>query len=109
MSPRLAAALALLTLAVAAGCAHKNRGEPPAELTSIEQTLDVRKLWSAKVGGKSERLRLGLRPATDGARIFAGSHDGDVLSFDAQTGRKVWSVKTKLPLAAGPGYGDGLL
>jgi outer membrane protein assembly factor BamB len=109
VSTRLAIALALLTLAVATGCAHKNRGEPPAALTSIEQTLDVHKLWSAKVGGKSERLRLGLRPATDGARIFAGSHDGEVISFDAQTGRKVWSVKTKLPLAAGPGYGDGLL
>jgi outer membrane protein assembly factor BamB len=25
------------------------------------------------------------------------------------TGRKIWSVKTKLPLAAGPGYGDGII
>ena len=110
MIKRLAAALALLPLAfVAVGCAHKNRGEPPAALTSIEQTLDVRKLWSAKVGGKSERLRLGLRPATDGARIFAGSHAGEAISFDAQTGRKVWSVKTDLPLSAGPAYGEGSL
>ena len=64
-------------------------------------------VWSSKVGGGSERLRLGLRPATDGARIYAGAHDGQVAAFDALTGRKIWSVKTKLPLAAGPGYGDG--
>src|SRR5262249_50796145 len=56
-----------------------------------------------------DRLRLGLRPATDGARIFAGSHDGVVSSFDALTGKKAWSIKTKLPLAAGPTYGDDLL
>jgi outer membrane protein assembly factor BamB len=93
----------------AIGCAHKDRGEPPAQLTSIDQTLAVRKLWSGKVGGEVHRLRLGLRPATDGARIFAGAHDGLVTSFDAQTGRKVWSVKTQLPLAAGPAYGEDLL
>jgi outer membrane protein assembly factor BamB len=61
------------------------------------------------VGGSSERLRLGLRPASDGARIYAGAHDGQVAAFDAETGRKLWSVKTRLPLAAGPGYGDGVL
>jgi outer membrane protein assembly factor BamB len=103
-------ALALLPVAfVVAGCVHNDRAEPPAELTKIDQTLDVRKLWSNKVGGKTDRLRLGLRPATDGARIFAGAHDGLVVSFDAQTGKKVWSTKTELPLAAGPAYGEDLL
>ncbi len=58
---------------------------------------------------KSDRLRLGLRPATDGARIYAGSYDGQVASFDAETGAKQWSVKTGLALTAGPGFGDGLL
>jgi outer membrane protein assembly factor BamB len=111
VKPRLLAAVALLPIVLAAaGCAgKKDRAEPPAELTKIEQTLDVRKVWSGKVGGKAERLRLGLKPATDGARIYAGSHDGEVTSFDAQTGKKVWSVKTDLPLAAGPTYGEGLL
>ena len=46
---------------------------------------------------------------SDGARIFAGSVDGNVASYDAATGREVWAIKTKLPLSAGPGYGDGVL
>jgi len=98
-------------LAALQGCAGsgKDTSEPPAELTSFDQTLDVRKLWSSKVGGKSQRLRLGLRPATDGARVYAGAYDGQVAAFDAETGRKVWSVKTELTLTAGPGFGDGLL
>jgi outer membrane protein assembly factor BamB len=87
----------------------KDTSEPPAELTAFEQTLRVRKIWSSKVGGSAERLRLGLRPASDGARIYAGAHDGQVVAFDAESGRKLWSVKTRLPLAAGPGVGNGLV
>ena len=100
----LSFAFLLLAMLAVVGCASKkDTTEPPAELVEFKQTLDVRKVWSGKVGGGAERLRLGLRPATDGARIYAGSHDGQVAAFDALTGRKQWSVKTKLPLAAGSG------
>jgi len=103
--------LALLALPVVIGCAHskKDTAEPPAPLAAIATTLDVHKLWSGKVGRGSERLRLGLRPASDGTYVFAGGHNGEVTAFDAQTGHKVWSVKTDLVLAAGPAFGDGVL
>ena len=105
---RIAAAV---VLAVALfGCAgRKDKGEPPAKLTDFEPTIGIDKVWSHKVGGKSERLRLGLRPATDGARIFAGAYDGQIASFDAASGDEIWSVKTQLPLTAGPGFGEGML
>lgn len=104
----LLATLAVVVFVV--GCASKkDKPEPPAKLVEFKRTLDIRKVWSHKVGGGYERLRLGLRPASDGARIFAGSVDGNVASYDAATGREVWAIKTKLPLAAGPGYGDGVL
>jgi len=104
----LLATLALVTFVL--GCtSKKEKAEPPAKLVEIKRTLDVHKVWSHKVGGGSERLRLGLRPASDGARIFAGSVDGRIASFDATTGKEVWGIKTNLPLSAGPGYGDGLL
>jgi outer membrane protein assembly factor BamB len=102
--------LAAALLASLQGCAgKKDTAEPPAKLTEFETTLDVEKVWSSKVGGASERLRLGLRPATDGARIYAGAYDGQVASYDAATGSKEWSIKTELALTAGPGFGDGLL
>jgi outer membrane protein assembly factor BamB len=101
----------VLSLVVLAGCAGRSRdtSEPPAELTAFEETLDVARVWSGKIGGASERLRLGLRPATDGALVYAGAYDGKVAAFDAMTGRKRWSVETDLALTAGPGYGDGML
>jgi outer membrane protein assembly factor BamB len=52
---------------------------------------------------------LGLRPASDGARIYAGANGGEAAAFDAETGREQWSVKTRLALAAGPGVGEGLV
>ncbi len=83
--------------------------EPPAELSPIEATVDVDRLWSARIGDGSERLHVGLRLATDGARIFAASVDGSVSALDAADGRDVWAVDTELPLSAGPAYGDGTL
>lgn len=103
-------ALFAALLGALAGCGRsKDTSEPPAELTTFEATLDVQRVWAGKVGGKSDRLRLGLRPATDGARIYAGAYDGEVVAFDAESGAKVWSTKTDLPLTAGPGFGDGTL
>ncbi len=96
------------------GCAMFGGGdedpiEPPAELVEFDQTLSVRRIWSVRIGGDSERLRLGLAPATDGARIYVGTYDGTAAAYDAREGDRIWSVDTDLRLAAGPGYDDGLL
>lgn len=103
----------IMTSIVLGGCGALGGGkdniEPPAELLPIEATLDVERLWRAKVGDKTERLRLGLQPSTDGARIFAASYDGRVAAFDAATGRREWAVDTELPLSAGPSHGGGVL
>lgn len=101
---------AAVLIAVTAGCGRDNdSGEAPAELVSFDERLDVRRVWSTRVGGSGERLRLGLSPATDGARIFAASHGGDVAAFDLENGRRSWSSQTNLPLSAGPAYGAGVV
>ncbi len=81
----------------------------PLELTDIEETLDVRRLWSKKLGGGSEFLRIGLSPAGDGNRIYAASYDGNVSAYNPETGDLVWRTKTELTLSAGPGVGDGFV
>lgn len=103
------AAFVVLALAALAGCGHKNTAEVPAALQPINSTLTVRPVWSHRLGHGSEGLRLGLRPSTDGAHIFAAAHDGTVVAFDAQTGKADWSIDTRTQLSAGPGYGDGRL
>lgn len=79
----------------------------PAELVDIEATIDVKRLWSAKIGGESEFLRVALRPTGDGARVYAASPDGKVTAFDPETGRQIWRTDLDLALSAGPGNGEG--
>ncbi|MGI9262833.1 MAG: outer membrane protein assembly factor BamB, partial [Woeseiaceae bacterium] len=77
----------------------------PAELLEFEETLDVRRIWSQKVGKGSEFLRIGLAPAGDGNRIYAASYDGNVSAYDPDSGKRIWRVETDTVLSAGPGVG----
>jgi outer membrane protein assembly factor BamB len=88
-----------------AGCSvfgGDDEEEQPAELAKFKPTIRIKKVWSANLGSDSESLRLALQPASDGARVFAAAHDGRVSAFDAETGKRLWRQKTKLPLSGGP-------
>jgi outer membrane protein assembly factor BamB len=101
-----AAATALLILL---GCDNDKEVDPPAELTKMTNTRDVDRVWSTGVGGDAERLRLALKPVIVEGRVYAASHDGEVMALSADTGKRAWMVKTKLPLSAGPEVGSGLV
>lgn len=107
------ARLVMLALAASAGGCGLFGGddniEPPSDLVDFEATLEIDEVWSNGVGRAGERLRLGLRPATDGARIYAGGNGGRVAAFNLETGRREWRVDTELPLSAGPAYANGML
>jgi len=81
----------------------------PAELTKIETTVDVRKLWSAKLGKDSEFLRVALRPTGNVDRVYAASRDGNVSAYYPETGKQLWRTKLKIDLSAGPGFGQNLV
>jgi outer membrane protein assembly factor BamB len=91
------------------GCGDDKEVDPPAELVDIKPTRDVNQLWSAGLSGDSERLRLALRPTVVEGVVYAASHDGEIVAFAAQTGKRAWTAKTKLPLSAGPEVGAGIV
>lgn len=111
MKVRLSLALAASALGASllGACGGKDTVEPPAELVEFDRTLTVRQVWKHKVGNGTERLRLGLAPASDGTRVFAGALDGTASAFSLIDGEPVWSVETDFPLAAGPGVGSGVV
>ena len=105
----LAVAIASLLVAVGA-CSKKDKEiDPPAQLTDFPAKLRVQRAWDAGVGGKGEKLRLGLGVASDANRVFAAGRDGDVMAWDLETGRSLWRVRTKAPLSGGTGAGEGLV
>jgi outer membrane protein assembly factor BamB len=93
-----------------AGCglfSDKDEALEPMELVDIDETVKVKKIWSAKLGGDAEFLRLALRPTGDGNRIYAASRDGRVSAFDPETGKLAWRADLDIELSAGPGAGEG--
>ena len=83
--------------------------DPPAKLVKFKPSIKINKVWSGGIGGDSAHLRLALDIATDGSNVYAAAHDGRVAAFEAFKGKRLWRRKTKLPLSAGPAYGDGVI
>jgi outer membrane protein assembly factor BamB len=81
----------------------------PTELLEFEQTLPVKRLWSADLGDGTEFLRIALSPAGDGNRVYAASYDGYVSAYDPKDGKRLWRTETEVILSAGPGIGAGLV
>ena len=105
----LAVAIASLLTALCA-CGKKDKDiDPPATLADFPATLRVQRVWDANVGGKGEKLRLGLGVAIDDGRVFAAGHQGEVEAWSLDTGKSLWVTKTKAPLSGGTGAGEGLV
>ena len=108
---RIVLAVAVGSLLAALGaCSSKDKVvDPPAELADFPATLRVQRAWDSNVGGKGEKLRLGLGVTTDDGRVFAAGHKGEVAAWDLQTGKSLWTARTKAPLSGGTGAGAGLV
>ncbi|MDX1403032.1 MAG: outer membrane protein assembly factor BamB [Woeseiaceae bacterium] len=81
----------------------------PTELLDFEETLDVRRIWSTKLGDGTEFLRVALSPASDGNRVYAASYDGKVSALNPENGRRIWRTDVEVILSAGPGVGEGVV
>ncbi len=78
-------------------------------LVELEQAINIKKLWSTKVGGGTDGYYLKLSPVVGDDLIFAAERDGQVIALEIETGRSRWKTKTKKPLSGGPGHGEGLV
>ena len=102
-------ALIVAALAVSACSKDDEIKLEPAKLVDIQTTIEIKKLWSAKLGENAEFLRVNLQPAGDGNRIYAASRDGNVSAFHPETGKRDWQTELGTELSAGPGVGEGLV
>ncbi|MEN7343656.1 MAG: outer membrane protein assembly factor BamB [Pseudomonadota bacterium] len=91
------------------GGEEEDESEQPMALTEVQSSIDLKRVLSTKIGDSGENLRLALRPAGDGTRVYVANADGEVTAFDAKTHRKVWSRKLKSKLTSGPGVGEGVV
>lgn len=113
MKISLRAAAILLTALFVSSCgvfgSDDDKELEPVELVKIDTKVNIKRLWSVKVGGDAEFLRVALQPVGDGNRIYAASRDGNVVALHPETGKAFWRTKLEMELSAGPGVGEGLV
>ena len=81
----------------------------PAELTDIEDTVEIDKLWSQGVGDGQGAGFYKIQPVISGSTIYVAAADGSLEAFDKLTGKSLWDVELEFPLAGGVGvYADAL-
>ncbi len=100
---------ATLVLASCGIFGDKDEKLEPKELEKFETTLKIKRLWSTKIGGDSEFLLVGLRPAGDGNLIYAASYDGKVEAIDPDSGKSRWKADLDIEISAGPDVNEGVL
>lgn len=67
------------------------------------------KVWTARVAGSSNRMRLASSPVVGSNKLFAEGTDGVIVAFDKKTGAKLWTrgdddlTKDQMPSAFGGG------
>ena len=102
-----------LSLTFLSGCSWLgNKDEEvlePAKLVDFDETVELRRAWSANVGAKSREYWTNLQPATSGDEVFAADHEGKVTALDALSGKRRWQVNLDVPVSGGVGYGYGLV
>jgi outer membrane protein assembly factor BamB len=70
---------------------------------------NLQKVWTAKVAGATNRMRLAAAPVVGGNKLFAEGTDGVIHAFDKKTGARLWTrddeemTKDQAPSAFGGG------
>ena len=83
---------------------------PPAELIDFEPTIEIDKVWSDRYGKGVDQLFIALIPAPYKDAVFTADRDGRMISLSAETGKEIWTERSKtLRISGGPGTGDGLV
>ena len=108
----------LLTVSLAAlllhGCSWiKSWGDPepgdPAPLVEFEPSLEVRKVWSTSIGDGMGKQGISMAPVFTSGMLYAADYEGRLVAVDAETGRKVWDLKTDQAFSGGPGFDNDRL
>ena len=90
--------IVLSSLVFVAGCHNKKKDniEPPTPLAKdFKPTVQVKEAWTARVGDGAGDTGVRMRPAVVDGVLYAASNDGEIAAFDAASGKKVWSTKSR--------------
>ncbi|HEC20360.1 MAG TPA: outer membrane protein assembly factor BamB [Gammaproteobacteria bacterium] len=95
-------------LLVACGSSPKDYADA-APLASITPRMAFKPLWARATGEVPDYAHTQLPITGDGRGVYVASRQGEVMAFDAQTGKRLWRSDLGEALTGGPGVGEQLL
>jgi outer membrane protein assembly factor BamB len=98
----------LLLLAGCSAFTGKDNTDPPAELVEFETELKIKTLWSRSLEGVDDAF-LKIAPVVSDGKLYIAEPSGEVLAFDAVSGKKTWAVDLDVPISGGPGISNGYI
>lgn len=90
--------ISLASLMALTGCHSfkKENVQPPTPLAKdFKPTVQVTKVWSARVGDGAGRSGARLRPTVVDGVLYADSTDGTLAAIDAASGKTLWSKSSR--------------
>ncbi|WP_188150568.1 outer membrane protein assembly factor BamB [Teredinibacter waterburyi] len=82
----------------------------PADLVEFTPTAKLQKIWSSSAGAGQDTRYSRFELSLSDNRLFAADTKGRVYAFDAESGKKLWSVDLDISVSAAIGSdGDRLL
>ncbi len=101
----LAMAVSLTGCSTISGWFDNDDDDPtaPVDLVKIEQTVKIKKLWSAGVGDGQGDGFYRLQPVIYRDKIYAASAEGRVRALERAGGKSLWKVDLDTPLSGGVG------
>jgi outer membrane protein assembly factor BamB len=95
---------AIIFIATLAGCFGGASKPKPTELQPVTTVVSARQSWNVRLG----KVDFPLQAGVSGSSVALAAGDGTVAMLDAQSGRDIWRISLKAPIAAGVGS-DGKL
>jgi outer membrane protein assembly factor BamB len=81
----------------------------PAKLADINQTVNIKELWSEGVGKGQGDGFYRIRPVVQGDNIFVAAANGKVAALNRMSGKTVWETDLETTISGGVGvFGDAL-
>lgn len=81
----------------------------PVELVKIEESVNIKKIWSRGVGDGQGDGYYKIQPAMSGDTLYIASADGEVAAINRLNGNVQWEVELDVSLSGGVGVYENTL
>lgn len=82
---------------------HRNNAEQVASLQAFSPLLAVHEVWRTSVGNGVHKEYFKLTPIVVGDQIYTSSYNGRVTAINTNSGKRIWSSRTKQHITSGVG------